>query len=225
MDSIMPEPTCLTSVIQAMVIHPSSKKVPKKRRRKPWGRRPRKKAIMVSDDENNDEVKPEVEDPPDGMVGRSAFQESCHPEQPVGTPTSPRVLPAAPITASEVSSFAEHLARCAVDWDYPRVLSPRGGYESDPFSQKMTPPQAGETFTPPVSAQPLSPLALEQSPTPTRSTSNRVSRKRRHASSDLSAGSERPQAPQTSAGRSVGPENVEPTTKPARRRKRRRLFR
>jgi len=89
---------------------------------------------MVSDDGNDDEVEPEVEDLPDRTVSRKGFQEPCHPEQLVaessssvhrkirkqstpwnfrlGTPSSPRVLLAASITASDVvPSFAEHLGQ------------------------------------------------------------------------------------------------------------------
>ena len=88
---------------------------------------------------------------------------------PLRTPTSPMVLPL-PVNAviEEVLSFDQHLgqhneslsliliqrqctARCAVDWDYPRVLLEIGGYGPEPISKKMLPPQTGETFTRPGS--------------------------------------------------------------------------
>ena len=140
---------------------------------------------------------------------------------PLRMPTSPVVLPLPVIAAiepaiaviEEVLSFDEHLgqhneslsliliqrqctARCAVDWDYPRVLFEIGGYGPEPISQKMLPPQTGETFTRPgsgmliysssiVSAQPLVPDTFEQKLTLALGASNGVSRKKRYASSSI----------------------------------------
>ena len=106
----VPEPTCLTKVIETMVMYPSPiKKVPKKRKRKKWGRQkksrpPGKPEIMVSDDENNDDVEPEVEAPPEGIVACEGFQKFYQSEQ----PTSPRVLSA---PSGVVPPFAEHLGQ------------------------------------------------------------------------------------------------------------------
>jgi hypothetical protein len=130
----VPEPTCLTRVIQTMVMYPSIKQVPKKRKRKNWGRQKKSRPpgtpeTMVSDDENNDDVEPEVEAPPEGIVARKGFQEFYQSEQPVaesepvrrntgghdtpwksslGMATSPRVLSA---PSGVVPSFPEHLGQ------------------------------------------------------------------------------------------------------------------
>lgn len=116
--SVVPdlEPTCLTSVIQAMVMYPPVKKVPKKKERN-WGRHrrtrpPRKTA---------NEVRSEVGDSPGGILGCKDFQDFYQSKQSVdesefsvresllATPATPQVLPTRPIAASEF--FAEHLGQ------------------------------------------------------------------------------------------------------------------
>ena len=116
---VMPEPTHLTTGMQANP--PSVEKAPKKRKRKNYGwarrKKTRKTVITVSDhDENDDEARSEVEGPQTGQfIGESSSsvhhttREQVTPwESLLRTPT--RVFRTPLNAASEVApSFAEHL--------------------------------------------------------------------------------------------------------------------